>query len=152
MISKIEKILGECDKHLLRINKAYANTFAILPMDAQTYQNLNDNEVEHIDQYLFRFAKLQDVMGTKLFKYILMFLDENVESMPFTDMLNRMEKLSLIEDAAMWRALRDIRNELSHQYDDDPEEMAIILNNIFEKKEVIEAIYLHIKAYYESKK
>lgn len=34
---------------------------------------------------------------------------------------------------------------LSHQYDDDPEEMAVILNNIFEKKEVIEAIYIQIK-------
>jgi hypothetical protein len=151
IISKIEKILNECDKHLIRVNKAYDNTVAILPLDARTYQGLNDDEVEHIDQYLFRFAKLQDVMGTKLFKYILMFLDENVEGMPFVDVLNRMEKLSLLNDSKVWRELRDIRNELSHQYDDDPEEMAIILNNIFAKKEVIEAIYLHIKTYYENK-
>lgn len=150
--SKIEKIFVECDKHLLRVNKAYAKIRIILPLDENKYENLNDDEVEHIDQYLFRFAKLQDAMGTKLFKYILMFLDEHVEGMPFVDVLNRMEKLSLLEDANIWRKLRDIRNELSHQYDDDAEEMAIILNHIFEKKEVIEDIYFHIKNYYEMKR
>jgi len=35
-----------------------------------------------MDQYLFRFAKLQDAMGTKLFKNILMSLEENIEGLP----------------------------------------------------------------------
>lgn len=152
LADKIEKIFDECDKHLYRINKAYSNTLGILPIEATKYKNLNDDEVEHIDQYLFRFAKLQDAMGRKLFKYILIFLDENIENLPFVDILNRMEKLTLLESASVWRELRDVRNELSHQYDDDAEEMAIVLNNIFEQKEVIGSIYLHIKNYYESRK
>jgi hypothetical protein len=34
------------------------------------YQNLSDEEIEHIDQFVYRFQKLQDDMGTKLFKSV----------------------------------------------------------------------------------
>lgn len=50
------------------------------------------------------------------------------------------------------RALRDIRNELSHQYDDDPEDMSIVLNKIFNEKSHIEAIYTQLKTYYINSK
>jgi len=146
-IEKLGKIFNECDKHLLRLNSAYSKIVFMLPLDATTYSNLTENEVEHIDQYLFRFAKLQDAMGEKLFRAILLFLDEEIEGKPFVDVLNKMEKLSLLESAEVWRKLRDIRNELSHQYDDEPEEMAIVLNKILGEKSQIEAIYQRIKGY-----
>lgn len=152
LIEKIERIINECDKHLYRINTAYNKSSKLLPFDAEKYERLSDEEVEHIDQYLFRFSKLQDAMGTKLFRYILLFLEENIEGKPFIDILNRMEKLSLIKSAAVWRELRDIRNELAHQYDDDAEEMSLVLNKLFKQKEMIESIYLHLKNYYEDKK
>jgi hypothetical protein len=53
---------------------------------------LSDDEVEHVDQFLFRFAKLQDAIGQKLFKTILLFLREDIEEKPFIDILNLKEK------------------------------------------------------------
>lgn len=101
-----------------------------------------------IDQFLFRFSKLQDTIGEKLFKAILLYLDENIENKPFIDILNRMEKLEILVSVEQWRELRNIRNELSHNYDDEPEEMAISLNKIYSKKDSLLQIYQNITQYY----
>ena len=101
-----------------------------MPLNEDSYLNLSDDEVEHIDQFLFRFAKLQDTIGEKLFKLILLALDEKVDNKPFIDILNKLEKLELIDSADKWRELRDIRNELAHSYDDEAEEMASNINKI----------------------
>jgi hypothetical protein len=152
IVEKLEKSFGECDKHFNRMSSAYIKIAPILPLNAQKYVNLRDDEISYIDQYLFRFSKLQDTMGEKLFKTVLLFLDEEIDGKPFVDLLNRMEKLSIIDSAQQWRALRDIRNELSHQYDDDPEDMSIALNKIFQEKSSIETIYNQIKQYCNDKK
>ena len=41
---------------------------------------------------IYRFSKLQDCMGTKLFKSVLMYQGENVNK-PFLDILNTIYKL-----------------------------------------------------------
>jgi uncharacterized protein with HEPN domain len=43
-----------------------------------------------------------------------------------------------------WQDLRKIRNQLAHEY--DAIEMANIINLIYAKKDVIESLYLTIKA------
>jgi len=147
---KLEKVLRECDKHILRIEHATKKMSAFMPLDSKKYQNLTDDEVEHIDQFLFRFAKLQDAMGRKLFKLVLILKDDldidEVETMSFIDILNRLEKLKLI-DAHIWRSLRDDRNELAHNYDDNAEESSIIINKLFEKRIELFKIYSNIKNY-----
>ncbi len=45
-----------------------------------------------------------------------------------------MEKIGLIDNAYDWRELRDIRNELSHNYEDEPQQMAEAINRIYDKK------------------
>ena len=80
---RLEKVIIECDKHLKRINSAYLKMSMFMPLDAKRYQQLSDDEIEHIDQFLFRFAKLQDAMGEKLFLLILEFLkEENTRNKP----------------------------------------------------------------------
>ena len=142
---KLEKIFRECDKHILRIASATKKMSNSMPLDKTKYLNLTEDEVEHIDQFLFRFSKLQDAIGEKLFKTILLFLDEDIENKPFIDILNRLEKLELIESANTWRELRKDRNDLSHTYDDDPEEMANSINKLYVKKDTLIKIYQNIK-------
>ncbi|ACX95104.1 hypothetical protein [Halothiobacillus neapolitanus] len=119
-----------------------------MPLDEQKYIALTDDEVEHIDQFLFRFSKLQDSMGQKLFKSILMFLEEDVEDKPFIDILNQLEKLHLIESANDWRTLREDRNELAHQYENEPEPMSAAINRVYERRELLVAIYHRLKSAY----
>jgi len=145
---KLEKIFYECDKHILRINSASQKMAVFMPLDSKKYIDLTDDAVGYIDQFLFRFAKLQDAMGQKLFKTILIFLDEEVEGKPFVDILNLMEKLDLLESAYIWRELRDDRNELSHNYEDESEQMSETINKLYDKKDLLVDIYQKIKSYF----
>jgi len=144
---KQQKIINECDKHILRMNSAYRKIAATLPLDKNKYINLSEDEIEHIDQYLFRFAKLQDAIGKRFFKVIAMSLEEDLEDAPFIDLLNRLEKLNVLDSVEQWLALRKIRNVLSHTYDDEPEEMSMAINDIFDKKQTIEKIYQQLIGY-----
>jgi predicted nucleotidyltransferase len=143
---KLEKILKECDKHLQRINEAYSDMTHFMLLNAVKYENLSKQEVQAIDQYLFRFSKLQDAMGEKLFKLFLARFEENIEKLPFLDVLNKIEKQLDMAFTNEWQNLRKIRNQLAHEYEEDAIEMSNMINLIYAKKEVIERIFLAIKA------
>jgi predicted nucleotidyltransferase len=142
---KINRYLNQCDKHLQRVEEAYTDIFPLLPLSVEKYTNLSKDEVQDIDQYLFRFAKLQDTLGDKLFRLILQEYEPGDEIVPFIDVLNTLEKLGFITSAKEWMNLRKIRNEISHQYDDEPEEMTQAINNILNHKDIIKEIYLKVR-------
>ena len=142
---KLERYFHECDKHLQRIEEAYGDIEEFLPLSAQKYLELGKDEVQAIDQYLFRFAKLQDTLGDKIFKLLIAWYEQNSEGLPFIDILNRLEKIGFINNAKEWIFLRKIRTEISHQYDDEPEEMSQAINAILQQKELIKDIYLKVK-------
>lgn len=151
IVEKLEKIFYECDKHLLRIEQASDNLESIMPLNEKKYLDLTNEKVQALDQFLFRFAKLQDAMGQKLFKNILLYLGESIEGKPFIDILNLMEKLYLIDNITAWRELREDRNELAHNYEDEPEIMSATINNLYNKKGILKDIYLKIKEFYETR-
>jgi hypothetical protein len=93
----LEKLLSECHKHIKRLRSASKKMSLYMPLSVNRYENLTDDEVEHIDQFLFRFAKLQDTIGNKLFGALLSFLQEaNLKNSPFLDVLNRLEQLKIM--------------------------------------------------------
>ena len=147
----MEKLINECDKHLQRISRAYTKMALFMPLDASRYNQLSDDEVADIDQFLFRFSKLQDAMGEKLFVLMLEYLkEENPKSKPFIDTLNRLEQLGLLEDKNIWLELRKIRNNIAHQYEDEPKQASEALNAIYAVKPTLESIYQIIKTRYIS--
>ncbi len=143
---RIQKVLNECDKHLLRINKAYQDMQAFMLLTPEKYQQLSEDEIQAIDQYLYRFGKLQDAMGEKLFKLTLSKYEEDSERLPFIDILNKLEKLHILSSAKEWKLLRQIRYDLAHEYEDDPDKTASILNAVYSKKPTLENIYLQFKS------
>jgi predicted nucleotidyltransferase len=138
---KMQKYINECKKHKIRIEKSYAKVKEIFPLSAPRYINLSDDEIEAIDQYLFRFSKLQDTLGKRVFRLIVSEYEDNTDEMTFIDILYRLEKIGILDDANIWKKLRDVRNDISHQYDDEPQEMAEALNNIFAYKDELIAIF-----------
>jgi len=147
---KLQKYFNECNKHLQRIEEAYADMNEIIPLTADKYKNLTKDEVQAIDQYIFRFAKLQDTMGDKIFKLIIQQYEQNDAILPFIDVLNKLEKIGFIDSAKEWIYLRKIRNEISHGYDDEPEEMSQAINKVVNQKEIIKTIYLKLQDKYVS--
>jgi len=137
---RLEKYMNECKKHKIRIEKSYTKVKDIFPISATRYQQLSDDEIEAIDQYLFRFAKLQDTLGNRVFRIIVSEYEDDINTLTFIDILNKLEKIGILRDVNIWKRLREIRNDISHQYDDEPEGMAEALNNIFAYKDELIAI------------
>ncbi len=141
---KQEKVINECEKHLQRLHYAKNELKDLFPLTQQSYQNLTQEDVQALDQFIYRFSKLQDTIGEKLIKIAFSLYEDNIEKFTFIDILNRLEKAEILT-AQEWKELRDIRNELSHNYEDEPMQSAMILNKIYEKEEALESIYLNIK-------
>ncbi|WP_294890596.1 nucleotidyltransferase domain-containing protein [Sulfurimonas sp. RIFCSPLOWO2_12_36_12] len=144
----LEKYFHECDKHIQRINEAFETIQTFIPITAFEYTNLDKNQIQALDQYMFRFTKLQDTLGDKIFKLIVANYEQEVSSLPFIDILNKLEKTEYIFSAKEWMNLRKVRNNIAHQYDDEPEEMSQAINEIVSNKDVLLKIYDKVKQKY----
>lgn len=129
---RFEAILRECAAHQRRLSQARERCSLFFPLTPDSYENLTDEQVEHVDQMVYRFTKLQDALGTKLFPAILSVLREDAASLTVFDMLTELEKAGAITDAGRWAAMRETRNQLAHDYQDDPEEGSRYLNDLFD--------------------
>ena len=73
---------------------------------------------ERVDAFSTRFARLQDTLGDKLLPVLLQALGETTGAV--IDNLDRAERLGLIESSDQWMMLRKPRNQMVHDYIEDP--------------------------------
>lgn len=142
---RLQREFEVCDKHVLRINEALEGLSVRLPMSADCYAKLNTEQVRCMDQFIFRFSKLQDAIGAKIFRFTLELLDEDVASLPMRDILNKLERYLIIPSADEWSYIRELRNEISHDYPLLETDVVTILNELFSKVEVLFGIYNKLK-------
>ena len=88
-----------------------SNDFPLSHTDLETE---SDEFLDKVDAFRVRFSDLQDCIGNKLFRNILKLEDETFISM--IDVLNAIEKRSIISDKENWRIVREIRNAFAHDY------------------------------------
>lgn len=81
---------------------------------------------ERVDAFVSRFGRLQDTVGDKLLPLYLNVVGEKTGAA--VDNLNRAEKLGLISSVDTWMALRDLRNQMIHEYIEDLDILADALN------------------------
>ncbi len=109
----------------------------VFPIDAKSYKELTQENISRTDQLIYRFSQLQDTIGDKLFPLILEGLGEYVPSMPFIDILNKLEKLSILASAEQWLNLREIRNLVTHEYPDNEQELIDVLNELYHQAQIL---------------
>jgi hypothetical protein len=100
-------------------------------------------EAERLEAFVSRFGRMQDTLGEKLLPRWLMALGEKPASM----ILNRAERLGVLEDAATWLAVRQMRNSLIHEYLEDVHEFAAQLNMANTHVATLIAVYQGIREY-----
>jgi len=81
------------------------------------------------------------------FKCVLVILDEDVINKSQIDIFNRLEQLEIINDYDKWKSLRDLRNELAHEYDKNDSETVEKLNLLFRKIPELEYYLTNIVNY-----
>jgi len=143
---KLALIIYECDQHVKMIDHAFRKTEDHLPLSVEVYQTFTADQIGYMDQFLFRFSKLQDTMGEKLFPTMLYLLGEDYSNKPFIDLLNRLERLELLSKNE-WLYLRKVRNEVAHEYSFNQDELLDSLNDIFSVKSTLLNTYQTIRNY-----
>jgi hypothetical protein len=101
------------------------------PLDGMAIDRLGRVERREVDGLLKQVENLQDILGGRVFRGILLAGGEDVAGLTPRDIANRMEALGVVADAADWRRLNDLRNRLSHDYPLDRERQTRLLNDAF---------------------
>jgi len=114
--NKLIETLAICDLHHHRMMFAYRSIEKYFPLTENIFSQISPIELALFDQLIYRFSKLQDSMGARLFKQLLELLEEDISGLPFLDILYKMEKLNMIGSAKDWITLRQTRNTVSHEY------------------------------------
>jgi hypothetical protein len=119
-----------------------------LELNEKFFNNYQNQRL--INSFLFNFAKIQDKIGSKLFKNILFELKEIDDySIPMKDVVNILEKLEIIESAKDWDKLREIRNILAHEYPVSIEERIQNIKLVLNAYRLMNSLYKRLKQYVE---
>ncbi len=128
---------------LLKLEKNYINQILEKKnfYDEYIFKTLKLEEKAVLEAYLKRFAFLQDFLGEKVFPLLLSVAGINASKM--SEVLYKMEKDNIIDSLGNWIELREIRNELEHDYPTDTErplkDLAFCINSF----ELLEKYYLN---------
>lgn len=92
-------------------------------------ESLEISKIEALDKYpelalkfeafTSRFCRLQDTVGDKMLPAVLKMLEE--PKSPVLDNLNKAESYGWLASAQEWLALRQLRNQMVHEYIEDSE-------------------------------
>lgn len=139
----LKKRFSKLDKHYTAL-KEYKLLIDNLLQDTNIYQQFTFNTLKPekraiLDAYLKRFSSLQDFLGAKVFPLILEIA--GIDSSRMSEVLYNIEKEQIIDSLENWIELREVRNELEHDY---PEELQEALDDL---KFCVESFY-KIESYY----
>jgi len=135
---KLEDIQAEIDLHIKRVNAILPDIESWLPLKNKDFENTE--KIITIDSFIYRFIKIQDKMGDKLFPLVLQKLQEYKYNMSLIDVLNKLERLELIKNTDEWIEFRKLRNSLTHDYPNNEDEIIEALNlavDVFKKTMII---------------
>lgn len=148
--ARFRKAQSECRVHARRLSRAQQNLCAFFPLNSHRYRALTEAEIEHVDQFIYRFMKLQDSMGSRLFPTLLGCLGEPVAEMPVIHRLMRLEKLGALQSRWEWQRLREVPYDLAHEYTSDPAESSVQLNALYAAGVQLLEIHDHVVSSAES--
>ena len=133
----INDVLEKVNLHKKRAKLALLEIEQWEKLDCDIFENFE--KIKTIDTFIYRFIKLQDIMGEKLFKVFLDEIGEYKDSMSLLDILDKLEKFEVIDESIKWMEYRKLRNKLTHEYP----------NN---EQDIINGIILSIKVFDEIEK
>lgn len=144
---KLKSVLSECESHILRLESASRKLESYFPLNEDAFKCLNEDLVTLIDQLIYRFTKLQDTIGQRLFPVLYSILENDNSPRPFIDTLNYLEKLEIIKSAEDWQLLRNLRNNLAHDYPESIKQTVDTLNILYTYWHYLEDMYKSSKKY-----
>lgn len=137
-LEKIQKHYEALSDYKQLINRLFAqkNIFHV-----DVFLSMLPEEKAILDAYLKRFASLQDFLGAKIFPLLIEI--SGIGSIKMSEVLFTMEKEGIIDSFDNWLELREIRNELEHDYPDELQDALDDLKFCVDHFERLEGYYLN---------
>lgn len=146
--AELTSVLAIARLHRDRLEAALAHLGGRLPKTGEAVLAMTHDDVANVELLLSRFGKLQDLLGARVFRLVA---ERTAEPLPptatFLDLLHRLERIGAIPSAAGWRRLREIRNDLAHDYPDDPEATAASLAEVVAAVPELQAVDDTVRAH-----
>lgn len=121
----LARVVNKEIKHLQATDK---KLFAEpLMLDRVIQLDSNEALAERIEAFISRFGRLQDTLGDKLLPNLLFLVGEHPSAM--IDNPDRAERLGWIKSSDTWLEIRKLRNQMIHEYIEDPEVLTEALNS-----------------------
>jgi uncharacterized protein with HEPN domain len=151
---KRKLLLAQLDEHLATLDK----TSSAL---VYSYDKCNDigekdeydlEEQESFEALTSRFARTSDILTQKVIKTLFMLLQENIKTI--IDAANFLEKLELIDNADDLLNIREIRNQIAHEYvESDIKDLFLdVLQNVPELRKIISNVEAFYRTQFASEK
>jgi hypothetical protein len=148
----VESAIKECDSHVSKCKRARALLAQTLPLSSERFQTLDEETIEHIDQLIYRFTKMQDSLGTRLLPSLYAYVEADDSPKPFLTILMRFEQLGILTSAEQWQFFRNLRNNLAHDYPESIGQTVDTLNTLNEEFDSFIEMYNKIREYWMSLK
>ena len=116
--------IKEANVHIERLKNILSYLEYFYPLN---YDSLEDIELDKLDAFVFRFAKLQDLLGTKIFREYLEKVNFPIQDKNFLILLKELEKEGII-NIDKWAEFRGVRNSIAHDYPYDDSEKIEAIN------------------------
>ena len=147
----LKKRFDKLEKHYIAI-KEYKTLIDDLLKESNIYEQFVFNTLKPekraiLDAYLKRFASIQDFLGAKIFSLLLDVAGINNTKM--SEVLSNIEKENIIDSLENWIELREVRNELEHDYPDQLQEALNNLKYCINSFEQLESYYLNSLTFFK---
>lgn len=106
LLARNQKLLQDS---VATLHKSVEKALAIGRKTEYTFE-----EMETFDSLTSKFSRTSDIFLQKIIRTLWELLHE--DRMPLIDVLNRAEKLQIIHSADTMLEIRDIRNQIAHEY------------------------------------
>ena len=91
-------------------------------------------QMESFDSLTSKFGRTSDIYTQKVLRTVWILLHEPF--MPFIDMLNQAEKMGIVHSADQLLEIRDLRNQITHEY--IPEAISDLIPEVIESCKFLE--------------
>jgi uncharacterized protein with HEPN domain len=109
LIDQLEEHLAFLDKSVIALDFSYDKCSIIGEKEEYDLE-----QQESFEALASRFARTSDILTQKVLKTMFIFLQENIKTV--LDAANFLEKLEVIENADDLLNIREIRNQIAHEY------------------------------------
>lgn len=141
---KLRQQVHICEIHANRMQIGLKHIEPLFPLNDEKIKQLTDEQFGFLELVSSRLGKLQDTMGKHVFPLVLTLLGEWDETQSMIDKLNRLEKLGFLKKAVFWQYLRKVRNEITHEYEDNAQEQIEKIQHSVDASKALLSAWKHL--------